>query len=220
MMTRNRGFTLIELLVVIAIIAILAAILFPVFARAREKARQTSCLNNVKQLSLGIMMYAQDYDETLPYADRWGPDAGGGHGIGYWYWYDYLQPYLGNTQILTCPSQPRYSLGYGWNYQNFGYCSAAGNYGRGPGRVLADITHPAETIIIGDNPDEGSRSAGGRWIYGPDQHDPDGNITNDPELANVARRHNSGGNYGFCDGHAKWVNAMTATAQDDLWTVD
>jgi prepilin-type N-terminal cleavage/methylation domain-containing protein len=75
MMTRQQGFTLIELLVVIAIIAILAAILFPVFARAREKARQTSCLNNVKQLTLAIMMYAQDYDETYPYACRWGPEG-------------------------------------------------------------------------------------------------------------------------------------------------
>ena len=62
----RRGFTLIELLVVIAIIAILAAILFPVFARAREKARQTACLNNVKQLSLAVMQYTQDYDEILP----------------------------------------------------------------------------------------------------------------------------------------------------------
>jgi prepilin-type N-terminal cleavage/methylation domain-containing protein len=66
---KRRGFTLIELLVVIAIIAILAAILFPVFARAREKARQTSCLSNVKQLSLGMLMYTQDYDERLPRCD-------------------------------------------------------------------------------------------------------------------------------------------------------
>jgi prepilin-type N-terminal cleavage/methylation domain-containing protein len=64
----NKGFTLIELLVVIAIIAILAAILFPVFAQAREKARQTSCLSNCKQIGLSLQMYAQDYDETLPNA--------------------------------------------------------------------------------------------------------------------------------------------------------
>ncbi len=72
---RRKGFTLIELLVVIAIIAILAAILFPVFARAREKARQTSCLSNLKQLSLGVLMYAQDYDERLPmlYFNTGGP---------------------------------------------------------------------------------------------------------------------------------------------------
>ena len=65
-MARRSGFTLIELLVVIAIIAILAAILFPVFARARESARRTSCISNLKQLALGTMMYAQDYDETYP----------------------------------------------------------------------------------------------------------------------------------------------------------
>ena len=64
----RRAFTLIELLVVIAIIAVLAAILFPVFAQAREKARQTACLSNMRQMTLGVMMYAQDYDETLPLA--------------------------------------------------------------------------------------------------------------------------------------------------------
>src|SRR5690349_4121179 len=74
----EKGFTLIELLVVIAIIAILAAILFPVFAQAREKARQTTCLSNTKQMGLGLMMYAQDYDETMTPAYYYGnPNAGG-----------------------------------------------------------------------------------------------------------------------------------------------
>ena len=81
---KNKAFTLIELLVVIAIIAILAAILFPVFAQAREKARQTSCLSNMKQVGLGLLMYAQDYDENYPRADYWdtrsplNPNATGG----------------------------------------------------------------------------------------------------------------------------------------------
>src|ERR1700753_3672408 len=79
----KSGFTLIELLVVIAIIAILAAILFPVFAQAREKARQISCLSNTKQIGLAVMMYVQDYDETYPFA--WG--AGGG-------WYNTCDPYI------------------------------------------------------------------------------------------------------------------------------
>ena len=216
----RKGFTLIELLVVIAIIAILAAILFPVFARAREKARQTSCLNNVKQLTLAIMMYAQDYDEVYPYASRWGPNPNGDHGSGWWYWYDYLLPYTANRQILRCPSIPGTSRGYGWNYRNFGYCTADGNFSHNPGRTMAEVRRPAETVIIGDNPDTGFWGAGGYWIYGPTQLDPAGNPTTDPALANVAQRHNEGGNYGFCDGHVKWVHRMAATAQDDMWTVN
>ncbi len=94
---KRRGFTLIELLVVIAIIAILAAILFPVFARAREKARQTSCLSNVKQLSLGVLMYTQDYDERLPYCDCNAYSSGTNWAIS-------TQPYVKNAQIFVCPS--------------------------------------------------------------------------------------------------------------------
>ncbi|MDX1932042.1 MAG: DUF1559 domain-containing protein [Capsulimonadales bacterium] len=92
----EAGFTLIELLVVIAIIAILAAILFPVFAQAREKARQTSCLSNIKQLALGHLMYAQDYDERL--VTSWARGL-----IGHFDWN--IQPYLKSTKILLCPSR-------------------------------------------------------------------------------------------------------------------
>jgi prepilin-type N-terminal cleavage/methylation domain-containing protein/prepilin-type processing-associated H-X9-DG protein len=99
-----RGFTLIELLVVIAIIAILAAILFPVFAQAREKAREAACLSNVKQLGLSLQMYAQDYDETLPNhaadtANFLAPNAPAN-------WAKALSPYVKNTQIYSCPSAP------------------------------------------------------------------------------------------------------------------
>ena len=120
---RRQGFTLIELLVVIAIIAILAAILFPVFAQAREKARQTSCLSNMKQLGLGLNMYVQDYDETWPRNDDCinggtvAPSGAPATAIGcstapyfgdrinhykWWYW---VYPYVKNTQILFCPSR-------------------------------------------------------------------------------------------------------------------
>ena len=104
----NRAFTLIELLVVIAIIAILAAILFPVFAQAREKARQTACLNNTKQIGLGHMMYAQDYDESLPWP-FWGQGATAPSTWDNWCgdgatWRQRILPYTKNTQIFVCPS--------------------------------------------------------------------------------------------------------------------
>ncbi len=94
----RRGFTLIELLVVIAIIAILAAILFPVFGRARENARRTSCLSNMKQLGLGTLQYAQDYDERYP-----GYRVGAGSST-YISWPDAIYPYVKSEQIFRCPS--------------------------------------------------------------------------------------------------------------------
>src|SRR5436190_15533824 len=97
---RRNGFTLIELLVVIAIIAILAAILFPVFAQARDKARQATCLSNLKQLGNAQMMYTQDYDETYPKAYHALPDGSD------WAWYLEIQPYAKNTSIFRCPSDP------------------------------------------------------------------------------------------------------------------
>lgn len=124
MQRANRhAFTLIELLVVIAIIAILAAILFPVFAQAREKARQTSCLSNQKQLALAVLMYSQDYDELLPMAFGYDPGVGGwgwnfrlpvpsSWGIpinartnaSYGCWLNSTQPYVKNLGLMTCPS--------------------------------------------------------------------------------------------------------------------
>jgi prepilin-type N-terminal cleavage/methylation domain-containing protein/prepilin-type processing-associated H-X9-DG protein len=111
---RKQGFTLIELLVVIAIIAILAAILFPVFAQAREKARQTSCLSNLKQMGLGFMMYAQDYDETMPAAFAQNGAINGG-GVAEVPYEHQILPYIKNDQIFGCPSdaQPRPSRGIG-----------------------------------------------------------------------------------------------------------
>ncbi len=127
----QRGFTLIELLVVIAIIAILAAILFPVFAQAREKARQTSCLSNLRQIGTATLMYLQDYDETFPlyqYSDCVGYTC-------YQYWFGLrtptgwdknkglLYPYMKNAQIQRCPSwtgKSKFGDGNGYGY-NWGY---------------------------------------------------------------------------------------------------
>lgn len=205
-LSRRNGFTLIELLVVIAIIAILAAILFPVFAKAREKARQSSCLSNTKQIDLAIIQYTQDYDETLPpgsYPQTIPLSLN---------WQSVLAPYCKNTQIFTCPSQA--GNGYGWNYQNFGYQDVSP--GTGWASSLGSIQMPAETIIIGDNPDlpvATMYGAGGMYIYGPTQSTPpvDG-------IGNVSGRHNGGGNYAFIDGHSKWINRTGAAGQDRLWT--
>ena len=188
----KRGFTLIELLVVIAIIAILAAILFPVFARAREKARQTSCLSNVKQYMLGILMYAQDYDERLIPGAYPLP-------VSPYYWYNVVQPYLKNTQVQICPSDNT-SLGYGWNYQEFGYYHAS--HGTGWATALAQIDKPAETILMGDNADGG----GSRYLYKSTAY-------------YTVLRHNEGGNMGLCDGHAKWYKAssLNPTAPNAPW---
>src|SRR5512138_2980899 len=116
----KKGFTLIELLVVIAIIAILAAILFPVFAQARAKARQATCTSNLKQLSLGLMMYVQDYDETFPRSNQtstlaecnaapsgcWAP-SGNQSLI---FWQQIAQSYVKNFGIMTCPEGDRSSV--------------------------------------------------------------------------------------------------------------
>ncbi len=181
----KRGFTLIELLVVIAIIAILAAILFPVFAQAREKARQTSCLSNVKQLMLGILMYTQDYDERLV------PGAlvmysGCGHSITR-RWYDVIQPYVKNYQFFQCPSENGGYRDYGWNTAEFGYY--CGSHGTGWATALAALDHPSETILIGDNGYQSSNCHA--YLY--------------PRRSGyLSTRHNGSGNYGLCDGHAKW----------------
>ncbi len=102
--TGKQAFTLIELLVVIAIIAILAAILFPVFARARENARRASCQSNLKQIGLGIMQYTQDYDETLPYAAMVGSSVTKNFCDTYPIWADVVQPYTKSLQLFRCPS--------------------------------------------------------------------------------------------------------------------
>ena len=189
-MTR-RGFTLIELLVVIAIIAILAAILFPVFARAREKARQTSCLSNVKQICLAVLMYAQDYDEMWPAHHRPVPATltypGGQTTTSGLMWYAAVYPYINNIQIFNCPSSSyRWTGGYtgGLRYGYSRYLT---------GKSMADVDQPAATLVVADSDYEPGTSALSYTLY----------ATYNPRTF-FAPRHNEGGNMGHADGHAKW----------------
>ncbi len=139
----RRGFTLIELLVVIAIIAILAAILFPVFARAREKARQSSCLSNLKQIGLASMMYAQDYDEKLSPYDP----PNGTQYLPYTLW----TPYIKNIQVWQCPSDSGGRLtSYGYNCWSTYRC---------PDIIpLGQIVYPAQTIVMIDTDSNDGRA--------------------------------------------------------------
>ena len=186
---KRHGFTLIELLVVIAIIAILAAILFPVFARAREKARQTSCLSNQKQLGLSWTMYVQDYDENIPpYAIRiLTPSAGWGAR-----WYTLLEPYLKNDQILVCPSDQGQVRSYAYN--GYHLVNPQWSYDEHDANTLAEIERPAEMIVLGES--EQSQY----FLYYPSQK-----AVEDLAWRWTFNRHNGGCNYAFADGHAKWL---------------
>ena len=207
-MTR-KGFTLIELLVVIAIIAILAAILFPVFARAREKARQTSCVNNVKQLALGFLMYAQDYDEILPwYADRacYSPGLPGirpGQGArGRVMWDEAVQPYVKNWQITVCPSMATVAQSIGVNHPHIARCpGGAAPAPRGPGTALAQMQVPSQAMMLADSV---AALIYCRICY-PTGTEAGAHPTGRVPVPPVQNRHNEGVNVGYADGHAKWL---------------
>jgi prepilin-type N-terminal cleavage/methylation domain-containing protein/prepilin-type processing-associated H-X9-DG protein len=217
----RRGFTLIELLVVIAIIAILAAILFPVFAQAREKARQAVCLSNLKQLGTAIMLYAQDYEENYPIYDYYPKET--------FFWYDMINPYVKasntRTSIFVCPSvsgqftTSNNSGGYGVNYLHvIQYAKEFNNSktlkwytSRNDGPcAMASLGRPAETVMIADSQAECGPIAGSGMaaVYCPIEL-PTGptwykNICIDKTYA-LASRHSGGGNYLMADGHAKWM---------------
>ncbi|MCE5238097.1 DUF1559 domain-containing protein [bacterium] len=204
----RRGFTLIELLVVIAIIAILAAILFPVFAKAREKARQSSCLSNSKQIGLAMLQYAQDYDEILPRVNIH-PNA-----TDYYGWISLVQPYAKNAQMFTCPSRPDLK----WNqvvttYSGFGYGYFGPNGGGVAGLALGAISAPASCVMLADSP------SNGYYVI-------DGTLDSSDNGFPPEPRHNDGANFCFCDGHGKWLaktkysawSGTVAPPDATLWT--
>jgi prepilin-type N-terminal cleavage/methylation domain-containing protein/prepilin-type processing-associated H-X9-DG protein len=241
--THHRGFTLIELLVVIAIIAILAAILFPVFAKAREKARQSSCANNLRQMGVAQMNYVEDYDDTMQQAYN-------GLTSVIAPWPDLLYPYTKNTAIYTCPSAKT-----PWAYRseklkktmdlayipNYGYAP--------PGDVepqsLADVPNPASLIAYAEMRDIGEWPGWeGYWgvmpwpsaykptlrrltyqeVIGPYESAkakkaPSG--VGDKFAPRVAsERHSGGANYIFADGHVQWMKFMRTVDPNGQKTTD
>lgn len=224
--TQAGAFTLIELLVVIAIIAILAAILFPVFAQARDKARSAACLSNTKQAGLALAMYIQDYDETLPqmyyYVEA--------NGVGRMHWTAMLQPYIKNQDIFACPSDidptvpgssagfpdaqapkvsyiPNYAVLPPWDYAPIS---------------LARVGAPAGVIAIAEKRNKVGTSqiktyAGAAPFIAVSSNPPVFRYVTFSEIdaalkakstASLTRidytRHLGGSNYIFLDGHAKW----------------
>jgi len=216
---RRRGFTLIELLVVIAIIAILAAILFPVFARAREKARQASCQSNLKQIGLSVHMYAQDYDERYPMNSYNVTDcvsqfhAGVGQRL---WWYEALTPFVKSTQLWACPSKNQEDRVCGCTAE--GETRALWGYGMNcwPGSQLnftwapkmAQVDMPASTVYASDADCVVVRTD----IAGAYPR-PGGSGTCPTSFS----PHNEGKNHVYADGHVKWGRQSAVPASQ--WTI-
>jgi len=215
---KRSAFTLIELLVVIAIIAILAAILFPVFAKVREKARQTACLSNMKQLGLAFQQYSQDYDEQYPSGDPWFNVC--------WGWAGEVSPYVKSPQLFTCPDDPTAASGfgtpvsYGYN-MNLSGCSSGFTNGS---PSVSQLNAPARTLMLFEvvgtvvdfnnlpEPHGGNMSKTNDTFNGSNVTKfATGTIDVAWPFANNSQgstpRHIEGANYLAADAHAKWMRS-------------
>jgi len=239
----SQGFTLIELLVVIAIIGILAAILFPVFARARENARRSSCLSNLKQIGLAMMQYTQDYDERMvsySLAYSYKTPSGATGSSAQWTWM--LQPYVKNVQVFNCPSESNYTWNggvnstqpYGYNYRMPSNSMCGGTCGgvnmggvSSSDRVaalLASIEDPSGTIEVVD----ATYFAVSLTNQGVESYAVGSDVCNDPGGATpsnrtncVKARHLETVGTLFVDGHVKamsWKTILTGANAYRFWT--
>ncbi len=224
-MKLRKGFTLIELLVVIAIIAILAAILFPVFAKAREKARQISCASNMKQLGLGFIQYNQDNDEAMPYGSGW-DNATNDRG-----WAGKIYPYVKSTQVYKCPDDattgspgatpPTYPVSYAANQNILPHQANA---------TIAGWNAPASTVMLFEM--SGGYAANVNLLDPTEQNSPAGNGYNAATATNPfsydtgtmadlfngttdsgfpTGRHTNGSNFLLCDGHVKYLKPASVS---------